>query len=201
MSSLAAGKATIAAVFAPLCILCAPLLKTEYRARSLTPHLWFLTLLLASWTAEFVAIIVHEIKSLNTITLMTPFAFILILIAHIGKLLQEDDDPAWHSIIGTWSLMFLCDTLSLFSVNLMAPLDLLGSVSLVAPGLRLFFTICSFALFLLHNRVGSIRLGDDADEQPTTSSVNGTPDSHQHSTRSEIRAVGGTWPWIKSFMI
>ena len=64
MSSLAAGKAIIAAVFAPLCILCAPLLKTEYRPRSLTPHLWFLTLLLALLTAEFVAIIAFSYTSL-----------------------------------------------------------------------------------------------------------------------------------------
>uniref|UniRef100_A0A093URL6 ATP-binding cassette sub-family B member 6, mitochondrial n=1 Tax=Talaromyces marneffei PM1 TaxID=1077442 RepID=A0A093URL6_TALMA len=205
---------TIFAAATCLYFLGALLKQVETRKRNAVPFIWLLITILLVSVTEAAVMIVRAGGLPNIQPIGATFLYILGLLLQIDYLwnpTNEEEKLAWHAFLGSWVTMAVFDLLSIVefaAVSRSLPVDLVCGA--VATSLRLCLEVVLFIVYAWPDRGGYIRLTNNDVVGGTTVGSNRSNSERGNrlnlaaltgSVRDEIRAAGGTWPWVKKFRI
>lgn len=189
---------TILAVAACLYFLGAPLKQVETRKRDTAPFIWLLLAILLISLAQAAVMIVYVDGLPNIHPMAGTILYILGLLLQIDYLCSPNEEKlAWHAVLGSWIIMAVFDLLSIVGF---------ANVSRYVI-LRFCLVVVLFILFARPNREDHVRLTDNNSENGTAVRSDRTGGRGERlrlysgSVQNQIRAAGGTWPWVKKFRI
>ncbi|KAI9824712.1 MAG: hypothetical protein M1819_000807 [Sarea resinae] len=195
--------------------------QVETRKRNTTPFIWLLAAMLLVSAADSAVLIVRAGGMPDIQPMAAALLYMLALLLQIDHLWpctaeeKEEEKPAWHAYVGSWTAMAVFDILAIVELALTPPSSKFDLVcGAVATSLRCCLEFALFIVFARSDRGGYIWLGDDVEMPPDADAAAAVEDGNdeeggkklgtaelRHSVGDEIRAAGGRWPWLKKFHI